>query len=742
MATKSRERLITEWLDRIERSSLSPREYFAKYEVPFSLRQFYRYQKAFDRSGVEGLVDGRTQGNHRLIDAEAEGFLRWYVSAHEGVTRKDVHEALQQRFGFEITPRGLNYCLQRLGIHLERFPKPEQVAAYWSPYAGVELVVALAWHFGWPQATADVIRKSLTRARRSKRFAPRGGAPDLKGRNRRGEFTARYNRRSDVRRERFSSVEIKRKSKSLESMDLVKVSPKVIQRRCLAVLTLPFVTNNGEIRNVNTPRGEGLRQICGFQYKQPTLEKFLSELKYLGASEDLLRHQVHFWQERWQDEFPLEDNLPLLCYYVDGNTKALWSTKRVKKHKVTMLGRVMGCLEQVFIHDSYGRPLYFETFSGHAPMGEYILGLFEKIEESLEGPGPQLPVNRAVVMDGASNSVRTLRAFAAQNKYHYITCLDDNQWHPRKVRKEGRPQRYRHGAATLRDCEIELEDSQEKGYLFLTRAIKIEWDRGKKTYLATSLPKDIIGASMAVKAYFDRWPDEELPFKVMKHVACLNRVAGYGKQKLPDKRVQERQKQLASQIRTLKKELAGTRSAIEEEEAQIARLIPKERRLRARSRIVDGKRFLPRREAEELEMISRQITRHQQRVQRIRKAEPAYKKLERAEREWLRLQGKENVYKVDVELDQIMTYFRVSLVNLYAYLSKLMGGSHLSLVRLLYTVLALPGRIQENETSRRVELKRTQTDPLTMRRLEKAIEAINELNVHDGQGKRYIFALT
>jgi len=86
-----------------------------------------------------------------------------------------------------------------------------------------------------------------------------------------------------------------------------------------------------------------------------------------------------------------------------------------------MLGRVMGCLEQVFVHDSQGRPIYFETYAGHAPMGQYILSLFEKIEDSLEGAGPKLAVQRAIVMDAASNSVRTLRAFAGQKKYHYIT---------------------------------------------------------------------------------------------------------------------------------------------------------------------------------------------------------------------------------------------------------------------------------------------------------------------------------
>ena len=100
-----------------------------------------------------------------------------------------------------------------------------------------------------------------------------------------------------------------------------------------------------------------------------------------------------------------------------------------------------------------------------------------------------------------------------------------------------------------------MEDSRQNGYLFVTRAIKIEWDRGKETYLITSLPADIIGTSQVVKAYFDRWPDEELPFKVMKAVACLHRIAGYGKKKVPDLRVRKRQEELSRQIQGLREEL-------------------------------------------------------------------------------------------------------------------------------------------------------------------------------------------
>jgi hypothetical protein len=89
--------------------------------------------------------------------------------------------------------------------------------------------------------------------------------------------------------------------------------------------------------------------------------------------------------------------------------------------------------------------------------------MFQKIEEAREGPSPRLRVRRVIVMDAASNGVETLRAFVEQERYHYITALGDNKWNPRKVREEGGPKRYYYGEATLRDGEIELQDSKEKG---------------------------------------------------------------------------------------------------------------------------------------------------------------------------------------------------------------------------------------------------------------------------------------
>ena len=45
-----------------------------------------------------------------------------------------------------------------------------------------------------------------------------------------------------------------------------------------------------------------------------------------------------------------------------------WCDLVIERNKVTMQGRMMGCLEQVFIHDGFERPI-FETYSEHAPCG-------------------------------------------------------------------------------------------------------------------------------------------------------------------------------------------------------------------------------------------------------------------------------------------------------------------------------------------------------------------------------------
>lgn len=240
-----------------------------------------------------------------------------------------------------------------------------------------------------------------------------------------------------------------------------------------------------------------------------------------------------------------------------------------------------------------------------------------------------------------------------------------------------------------------------------------------------------------VKAYFDRWPNEELQFRSMKKVACLNRVTGYGKQQQEDRNVVEKQKELQRKISILRKTLSELFPAIQEQETAITRLVKEERKLREISRIEKGQRILPQKEQERFQEIGREIAKIKRAIKKIMEPQKhEFKRLRKLEREWLRLQGKEKVYSVDVELDEIMTFYRVSLVNMYSYLAyELFGKSAISMNKLVHSILHMPALVEETSEMKTVTLKYSEKDPEMMERLREAIGKINELGLKELNGK-------
>ena len=733
---------IASILHKIANSGLSFDQYFRKHTLPFSRPQYFRYKARFAADGLEGLLDGREKGNHRKLTPDAEGFLQGVHHANPRLSLQEICESLETALAIRVDRSTVSRFLSEVGEQIQwpRLVEPERI---FTPCGGFEIIGALALHLGWTKHTAEVILHEMDRFRRSAAFRQERVSRDRKGRNSLGQFTGEYNRRADIRLGRFASVEEKREHKNFSRMALFQAGEFIVERKCLGILAFPLITLNGTTRSANTPLGNALGHFCGYNYQHDTLDKFLRELKYLGISDRLLRDQVSFWQAHWRKFDESRSGLPFLCYYVDGNTKPLWSEKRVKQNKVTMLGRVMGCLEQVFVHDGFGHPVYLETYAGKAPVGEHILEMFEKIEDALEGPGPPLRVTRVIVMDAASNGVATLRAFAEQDRYHYITALDDNQWNPSRVREEGRPKRYYYGDATLRDCLLELQDSREKGYLVVVRAVRIDWDYGKRTVLITSLPKETVGASLVVKAYFDRWPYEELQFRSMKSFACLNRVAGYGKKKLPDEKVRQTQKELQARIAALRQSLRVPLKGIADQEERLAVSIEKERRIHSQGQIVHGKRVVDEETRPILKALSRAMAQCRRQIKSIESewGEDLHR-LRRYENEWLRLQGKDYVYRIDVELDQIMAYFRVALVNLSSwFLHECMPKHTMSLAQFLHNILLMSAEIQLTQDTKLIKLNRNPKDPQAMARLAPALKQLNDLRIQDLDGRRIEFLL-
>jgi hypothetical protein len=60
-------------------------------------------------------------------------------------------------------------------------------------------------------------------------------------------------------------------------------------------------------------------------------------------------------------------------------------------------GRVMTCLENVFIHDGKGHPLYFQTFQGHADLGKHALKMLTKLTHLFDEPSARVSVKRILV---------------------------------------------------------------------------------------------------------------------------------------------------------------------------------------------------------------------------------------------------------------------------------------------------------------------------------------------------------
>jgi hypothetical protein len=158
---------------------------------------------------------------------------------------------------------------------------------------------------------------------------------------------------------------------------------------------------------------------------------------------------------------------------------------------------------------------------------------------------------------------------------------------------------------------------------------------------------------------------------------------------------------------------------------------------------VDGKRVIDKETQVSLKSLSREIGRCQRHIKSVEsESGKDLHRLRKHEKEWLRLQGKDYVYRIDVELDQIMTYFRMALVNLSSwFLNEYLARRSMSLTKFLHTILLMPAEIELTKDVRRIRLKRNTKDPESMIKLEPALQQLNELKVQHLDGRRIEFLL-
>ena len=739
---KERQSEILKLFENVKESGLHVKEYFQSHHTPISIRQYNRLKKRYAQQGVAGLEDQRHFGNARRIKPEEVKLVHGTLAYNRDLTSKSLQDELQNQWEITVGQRRIDQLRQQ--FNLTRI-KSKTIKQETLQFAGIEIFSALAQHVGILDHWNRTIQQRLQEVTKTQSQKVNGCGDHIRARHRDGTFSPRYNRLASVRHTKFASITDKVKNKDFSRLSISQIKADNLNRKNLAVLFLPLVTNNGATRNVNNPLGNALRYACGYNYKNATIDKYLRELKYLQVSADLINCNARFWSRFWK-QYDSQDH-KVACYYIDGNVKPIWSSKRCRKGKVTMLGRVMGCIEQVVIHDGHGRPIYLRTFSGNADLRENALRTMDELDVLLDKEQKPRdkgsPCSRALIIDGAGNAVQTLRAFSGSD-YHYITILDTNQIIDRKFKHLKAPLRYHYGEAFLTDFRVELIDSKDSGYIYESRAVRVQWDNGKECCLVTSIPETIFNASEVVKAYFDRWPFCERQYAMMKAATCFSQVVGYGKKLLPDENMLNKIKKLQTDLRKLQQELKIPLSQITTEEKKLQYLFEKERQLKERSEInKKGKRDQSQRNQKNLESCQRDIRRIQRKIKTI---EEPFKKqfntLRQKSKEFARIQGKRKVYHVDVELDQLMTSFRLTFANLLVFLAKeILDNTPIEMNTLIQSILFLSGTIEQFPEYRKININKNEKDSKFMEKLSRGMQKLNALKIRHANGAIYEFKL-
>ncbi len=726
---------IIKAIKKIEDSPLSVNQYFKENDLPFTYSAYYNYKKIIKEEGLEGLFDKRSQGNNLKFTDGIKNYMRGFLENKQNVTSLEIADKIKKEFNVDISVRSINRFRQENNLSLTRLPKVE---SSWNESGASEVVVALSFETGLIDVISDFIYQFVQNKKKTNEFFQSAFIKKEHVNYRsNGKFTGKYNQLSEVRENRFKSLEEKVNTKKFDSMEVFKLSKESIKRYCIALLSLPIVTSNGKIRSVNSVKGNDLKFLCGFNYRAGTLDKHIRELKYLQLSSELIEVIAKFWLNFWKRRN--KSNSIFACYYIDGNTKALWSWKSCYKGKVTMHGRVMNCIEQLFIHDGQGHPIYFKTFNGHADLGKNGLKLLEKITDHLNEEKDQFSVNRILIMDGGGNAVSVLREII---DYYYITILDSNQINDRKFKFISKEMRYEYGHGYLIDCKIELKDSND-GYILEPRAVQIRWDNGRTCTLVTNLPTDLFSADNVVKSYFDRWPKQELDFKDMKNGVNIHRMVGYGKKLVDNPKVIEKINLLQRQIKEIENKLSIPLREINDLEKELQSLIKAETRYREKSKILEGKRqFKDENDEQDFKTIEKQITQITNQIKKIKKNYGNFfSRLKKKKDELARIIDKKKRYHVDVELDQLMTCFKLSFANICNYLlEECFEGKKMSLQSLFDSIFDLRGKVKEEEDQRKILIEENPKQLDFMKDLADGFEAINKMKAKNIRGYVYNFS--
>ncbi len=199
----------------------------------------------------------------------------------------------------------------------------------------------------------------------------------------------------------------------------------------------------------------------------------------------------------------------------------------------------------------------------------------------------------------------------------------------------------------------------------------------------------------------------------------------------------EKHGELCERITQLKAELKVPLMEIEAIENQLIDLYQQERMFRERSKILDGERVLDEADSIELGRYETRINKCLRQQKTIEKGyKDDFKRLKRYLKEEKRIRDKDKVYRIDTELDQIMTCFKMSFINLCSlFLTKCMDHERFELQTLFESIFQLGGVAFVSEWEKIIDLEMNPKESKLMDKLNKGLRILNTMDIHDLNGR-------
>ena len=326
-----------------------------------------------------------------------------------------------------------------------------------------------------------------------------------------------------------------------ETFDLLSHYPETLLRRFQALFYAPLF--GIEKLTQYDVKEHSLPDLLGRNYQSSTLNQFLGHLERIDAAESLM--PLLSWGETGE------------LAYIDGHMIALWTSQKMHKGKITMLGRIMAGSQAIIAHDEQGQALYFEYHSPDYRLPSVILDYCQKLVERNS--------IQIFVIDREINSVQMAREFETRG-WGLISMLDKNEYDgfvsfDIEELKGGKTQEERIYQAFWKDEAKRKEDPRH--------FVLVEQEEKILAYWGTSHVVEVLEKQEWPQVYRQRNELQENAFKRMIAHGALNTNYGFKKIWGPDRHQQRARKRLKERLQKVTKKLTQRSSEVLQQKEKV-----------------------------------------------------------------------------------------------------------------------------------------------------------------------------